>query len=38
MTMNPYELYEALKGALPGNLPRREYEAVLRLLAEVCGV
>lgn len=36
--MNPYELYEALKGALPGDLPRREYEAVLRLLAEVCGV
>lgn len=38
MTMNPYELYEALKGALPGDLPRIEYEAALRILAEVCGV
>lgn len=36
--MNSYELYEALKGALPGDLPRIEYEAALRLLAEVCGV
>jgi hypothetical protein len=37
--MNIYDVYEALKRALDNtSLTTREYQAALRLLAEVCGI
>lgn len=36
--MNPYDLYEALKRALPGGMCPEEYEEALKLLAERCGI
>lgn len=36
--MNPYELYELLKHALPEGMPAAEYEEALKQLAKECGI